>query len=138
MLRSFSILFVLTALLPNLGSADPFAPIKANPSKVDVEWVFDIKQDDTDTPRGKVFLVVNTRKILLRRAVVGNYSVVDRAEYKDRGIPNAAITACSGWWAGSGEILYVIRRRSQLFVYIRYLDEGVSHSSNRRLKTIQL
>jgi hypothetical protein len=141
--RYFSILFLLTALLPALGIADPVAPVKANPSKADLEWVFDIKPDGTDTPRGKIFLVVNGRKILLRRAVVGHYSVVDRVEYESRGIPNAAITACSGWWAGSGEILYVIRRRKQMVVYIRYLDEGISSSPNssssdRRLKTIQL
>jgi hypothetical protein len=138
MRRLFITLVLLTALTPALCIADPSASRKTKPAELVISWVFDIQKDNEETPRGKVSIFVNGRVILLRPAVVGEYRVVDRTEYKDRGVPAVAITACYGWWAGSGEIVYVIRRKKQLVVYIRYLDEGISKSSNRRLKTIQL
>jgi hypothetical protein len=138
MRRCCVLAFLLTVLFQSAVVADPVASSKANPAELVISWVFDIKMDNTETPRGKVSLFVNGRVILLRPAVVGQYNVIERTEYKDKGIPTTALTACSGWWAGAGEDLYVIRRKKQLIVYIRYLDEGTSSSSFVRLKTIQL
>lgn len=139
MRRCCLILLVLTIPSLTFCKAEPSAYGKAAQSNVKVEWLFDIKMDNSDnTPRGKVYLMVGNRKVLIRPDVVGEYHVIERADYKSSKVPASAITACGGWWAGQGEDLYVIRRKRQLVVFIRYLDEGAPVPAYRRLKIIPL
>lgn len=123
---------------PALGLAERGATRKAAQGEVKVEWVFDIKMDKDDNPTGKVYLLVNGRKTLIRPGVIGQYSVLERTDYKSHDVPTTAIAACSGWWAGQGEDMYVIRRNRQLIVFIRYLDEGTDVPAYKRLKVISL
>jgi hypothetical protein len=102
-----------------------------------VTWLFDIKENE-GTPQGKVYLQVGDRKVLLLPDTAGNYSVLERADYRSHGVPAQAITASTGWWAGQGEDLYVIRRGNQLIVFIRDLDESARVGAYRRLKVIPL
>lgn len=103
-----------------------------------VSWVFDTRDDRQGNPRGRVFLAVGGRRVLLLRNATARFRVLDRREYEERGVPGDAVTACSGWWAGQGEDLYVVRRRRQLIVYIRHLDEQAAPRRYRRLKVIPL
>lgn len=103
--------------------------------KTQIVWDFDIKEDRYGNPAGKVFLKVGKQRILILKNAPWSFSVADgKSEGHD--IPPKAITACFGWWAGSGVDLYVIRKKSQLVVYIRYLDEQVDPSKFQRLKSI--
>lgn len=132
--RYIAIIFAL-ACLPVLASAQQPAPKRQK--HADVTWVFDVKVDHDGNPRGKVFLVVGGRRVLLLSNVPDGFSVLDRADYSSRGVPATAITACSGWWAGQGKDMYVIRRNRQLVVFIRYLDEGEGPApAYRRLRVI--
>ena len=136
MLRRCLFLLALTVFSAAFCQAVPSTPRKALRTEVSVKWVFDIKKNSDDTPRGKVYLMVGDRKILIRRAVVGDYHVIEPTDYKSSKVPASAIAACGGWWAGQGEDLYVIRRKNQLIVYIRYLDESAPTPPYRRLKVI--
>lgn len=138
MKRCFLFLFALTMFSPALGQAEQSAHTKARQGDVKVTWQFEIKKDGDENPQGKVYLIVNGRKVLVRPDAGAEYSVVERADYKSRNVPATAITASTGWWAGQGEDMYVLRRKNQLIVYIRYLDEGSGIGGYRRLKTILL
>jgi hypothetical protein len=102
-----------------------------------VEWLFDSRDDRDGNPNTRVFLVVGGRRFFILRDVA-QFSVLERKNYSARDVPSTAIAACTAWWAGSGEELYVIRRGRQLIVYIRYLDEQTELGRYRRLKTISL
>lgn len=139
MRRCCLVLFVLAMFTtPALGLTERGAERKAARGEVKVEWLFDIKMDKDDNPTGKVYLLVGGRKILIRPQAIGQYHVLERTEYKSSDVPASAVAACSAWWAGSGEDMYVLRRKNQLVVFIRYLDEGVDVSAYRRLKVIRL
>jgi hypothetical protein len=138
MLQRFLFLFVLTAFSLSITEATLGAVKKVSNSQASISWLFDIRNDKYGNPRGKVFLLVGGRKVLILPNAAAQYRVLDRAEYKSRDVPATAITACTGWWAGQGEDMYVIRHKKQLVVFIRYLDEGVSVPAFKRLKVIKL
>lgn len=133
------LLFVLTTFSTTLCKAESGAYKKAMQGEVNASWQFDLTiAEDSDTPRGKVYLLVGSRKVLIFSDAIGAFSVIERADYKSKGVPTTALTACSGWWAGQGQDLYVVRRRKQLIVYIRELDEQAAIPPYRRLKVIPL
>lgn len=139
MWRSFLFLLVLTTVFPTLSNAKPGGHEKAAQGDVNASWQFDLKiAEDSDTPRGKVYLLVGNRKVLIFSDAIGVFNVIERADYKSKGVPATALTACSGWWASQGQDLYVVRRRKQLIVYIRDLDEQAPIPPYRRLKVIPL
>src|SRR5262245_47497686 len=126
MLQRFLFLFALTAFSMSITEATLGAVKKASNSQASISWLFETRNDKYGNPRSKVFLLVDGRKVLILPNAASQYRVLDRADYKSRDVPAAAIAACTGWWAGQGEDMYVIRRKKQLVVFIRYLDEGVS------------
>ena len=135
MRRCLLFLLVLTILFAARGEAAPSA--KASHVQAGVEWSFDTREDRDGNPTTRVFLVVGGRRVFILRDVA-QFSVLERKDYSGRDVPATAIAACTGWWAGSGEELYVIRRGRQLIVYIRYLDEQTELGRYRRLKVIPL
>jgi hypothetical protein len=79
----------------------------------------------------------NPHKIV-RVEVGGKISVLDtvmvcnpllRTEYTTHNIPNTAIDACGGWWAGAGDYFYMIEKKQRLLVYHGWLDEGQEDGS---------
>jgi hypothetical protein len=110
---------------------------KASSVQANIEWVFDTRNDSDGNPRTGVYLRTGGRRFFILRDTA-QFSVLERQSYGERNIPASAITACTGWWAGSGEDMYVIRRGRQLIVYIRYLDEQTETGRYRRLKAITL
>lgn len=123
-------LFLLTALCPV-----PAAAQKTAGARAEVAWAFDTHEDRDGNPRTKVFLVVGARRVLVTESAA-NFNVLERKDFKEHAVPAAALTACSGWWAGQGADLYVTRRGRSLVVYSRDLDEQAPASRYKRLKVI--
>jgi hypothetical protein len=118
--RYIAIIFAL-GCLPAPGAQETTPQSQKH---ADVSWVFDVRLDRADNPRNKVFLVVGGRRVLLLANVPEGFRILDRDEYSSHDVPASAITACSGWWAGQGKDMYVIRRNRRLLVYIRDVEEG--------------
>jgi predicted small secreted protein len=135
MWRKLFFLVLLAALFAAPCEAARGARQKAARGRPEVVWLFDTHEDRDGNPRTKVFLVIGERRVLLTETAA-NFSVLDRKDFKGHAVPAAAITACSGWWAGAGEDLYVIRRNGSLIVYSRDLDEQAPASRYKRLKVI--
>ena len=101
-------------------------------------WSFDIHDDRTASPHGRVFLRVNGSKVLVMPKANMQYQVVPRSEYHERNIPVAALTACAGWWAGAGVGLYVIQRQGRLNIFRRDEDEQSGSSAYRLIRSVPL
>lgn len=136
MLQRFLFLVVLTTFSTVVTGATLGAAGGAADRQAGISWLFDTRNDKYGNPRGKVFLLVGGRKVLILPKAVAQYRVLDRTDYKLHDVPATAVTACTGWWAGQGEDMYVIRRNKHLVVYIRYLDESASVPAYKRLKVI--
>ncbi|MBS0661184.1 MAG: hypothetical protein JSR82_23445 [Verrucomicrobia bacterium] len=131
--------FIVFAASPAAVRAERPAtpPAGAKAEAATPTWVFDIKEDAEGTPRGSVSLSVQGRKVVLFTNAIGNYSEVERSEYRRKRIPAKALTACSGWWAGSGEDVYVVRSKGQLSVYKATVDSQGGAGRFRLIRTIR-
>ncbi len=101
-------------------------------------WSFDIHDDPSGSPRGRVFLRVNGRSVLVLPKADMQYNIVLCSEYHGKKVPAAALTACAGWWAGAGVDLYVIRRGQRLNVFRRDEDEESGDSAYRLIKSVPI
>jgi hypothetical protein len=84
-----------------------------------ITWQFNIHLDNRDQPGGKVWLVVDGERHLITNDPIGGYWIVPKSEYGDRQIPSDALSACTGWWAGSGEDMYVRVVAGRVLVFRR-------------------
>ena len=137
MWRWFSFLVISISLSAAYSDVAQGAIRKASYSQTNVTWQFDSRRLESDEMDTKIYLIVNGRRVFLLRAS-SQFRVLDRRDYGSHAVPSTAITACAGWWAGQGQDLYVIRRKRQLVVFIRYLDEQAPIGAYQRLKVIAL
>ena len=110
------------------------APVPTPP----LTWVFDTHQDKELVPHSKVYLRVGTMRVLIEPKADCEFHPVSRADYKTYKVPAPALTACSGWFGGGGEDLYVVRRKDRLLVYRRWTDEQAPEFPYKRIRTIPL
>lgn len=121
-----------------LASLGPVPAAPAAKQTPPLQWVFQTRHDSQTNPHTDVFLRVGGRKVLVMRRVEEEFSVRAKAEYKDNAIPAQALAACTGWWAGAGDNLYVVRRGRFLVVYRREVDEQAPDFPWKRFKVIPL
>lgn len=82
----------------------------------------DLGEDELGTPHTLVSVVV-AGKIKVIDTVMA-CSVLKKQEFAQHDIPETAIDACGGWWAGAGDYFYLIEKNNQLQVFSGWLDEG--------------
>ncbi len=70
-------------------------------------FVLDNFIGDGDVPQSIVSLLLNNQKIELEKAI--GCKKIDTEDYDQYQIPNQAIEACGGWWAGTGNYFYLIK-----------------------------
>lgn len=142
-----SSLRVVLALL----AFSPLLPVAAGPRTsqaprpLQVRFEFETKGgSDGNAPHSRVFVNANGKRTPVFSADEG-FQTLSRAEFttqqvpREQKVPRDALAACSGWWAGAGDNLYVVRRGARLDVYRQELDEGIEHSLPfRKIKSIRL
>ncbi|MFN2413632.1 MAG: hypothetical protein ABR603_00670 [Pyrinomonadaceae bacterium] len=111
---------------------------QANARAAEFSLQYRVRKGRSETPRTDVSLMVRGRRVPIRSNVIGEFRTLERTEYAERKVPAAAVAACTGWWAGQGEDVYVIRRGNRLVVYVRELDESAADSAYRQRKVIPL
>lgn len=124
-------------LLVLFASAAVSAP--APPPRAPVlTWVFDTHEDKELIPQTKVYLKVGTQRVLILSKAQAGFRTLSRTDYKVYKIPAAALTACSGWFAGGGQDMYVIPHKKSLRVYRRWTDEQAPEFQYKRIRTLPL
>ncbi|HRE41473.1 MAG TPA: hypothetical protein PLG90_09065 [Ignavibacteria bacterium] len=90
----------------------------------DLKWEFVNKGTaEFDTPITEVILYANDKKIFSMEEKLG-FNSLDKEGYSNYKIPQTALVAAYGWWAGWGMILYVMQNANTLDVYKIHLEEG--------------
>lgn len=56
--------------------------------------------------------------------ISGSAELIAKADYKSKDIPENAIAACGGWWAGAGDYFYVVAADNKLVIFQGWQDEG--------------
>lgn len=134
MVRRVLLAILLTAFQGAAGAVTPGAAGQTD----GVSFEYREREGRDSLPRTDVSLTVHGRRFLIRSNVVGKFRNLERSEYAEHQVPGAAVAAGTGWWAGQGEDIYVVRRGNQLVVYVRELDESAGASKYRRRRVIPL
>jgi hypothetical protein len=111
-------------------------PIQTRP-RLAVRFEFEVKRDADDTPHSRVFVNANGKRTLVLASMAG-FEALSRADFAERKIPREALAACTGWWAGAGDNLYIVRRGERLDVYRQEMDEQAGPFPFRKIKSIRL
>jgi len=81
-----------------------------------------IGEDSLGTPHFDVFLLAEGKETKINS--INGCAEITRADYPRYEIPQEAISACGGWWAGAGDYYYVIMEAGKPAVYEGWQEEG--------------
>ncbi len=88
-----------------------------------ISWDFDVHHGVRDEPRGKVWLVVDGQRNMITDDPIGGYRIIAPKDYAQKQVPSNAVLACTAWWAGCGEDMYVRVELNRALVFRREYGE---------------
>lgn len=102
-----------------LSTATP----KEETVKIDAKFSFVVEGMDEESPSSAISVNVNGKKTKLTTVSVpvDSYS---KENFKEMGIPENALDACGGWWAGAGDYFYLVATETGVIVFRGWQDEG--------------
>jgi len=115
-------------------AAQPSRP-PASQSAAPVRFEFETRHGRDDTPHSRVFLRAGGQRTLVFSATA-LFQTLARGEWKEQGVPNRALAACTSWWGGAGDKLYVVRRGAHLQVFRQEMDEESGPFPWKRFKIL--
>ncbi|MDH5178273.1 MAG: hypothetical protein OEZ39_19795 [Gammaproteobacteria bacterium] len=117
------------------------AVCQAGTPNADYVWHSDSKmQAEMEIPETTLSLMCNKQIFVILEKQTVTYSEIDKQRYADFKVPADAVTAISGWWAGYGQTIYVIRSGQELKIYYTEYgeEENPSPLTFTLLKTLTL
>lgn len=128
-------LFAFSPLLPVAAGPRP----RKTPRPLVVRFESETKFDTGEhAPHSRVFVNADGKRTLVFSGEEG-FHTLSRADFASQRVPRGALAACSGWWAGAGDNLYVVRRGARLDVYRCQVDEEEERKQPyRKIKSIRL
>ncbi len=84
---------------------------------------WDVKESENgDAPKGKLYLTIAGKRVPVA-TLHTNPSKMDRSEYARMRVPKSASDAVKSWWAGGGDLFYVIRSGTRVKVMKSWYGE---------------
>lgn len=125
-LRYLSILiccgFILVGCRNEPTSQNSQAPVE-KPLPGSVYFRCDVLTDeDSGQPMSQVFLVMGQQATKV--ADIAACDSIPQASWEQYTIPENALAACGGWWAGAGDYLYAVRDGNTIKIMKGWQDEG--------------
>ena len=77
---------------------------------------------EADAPKHEVFIQIGDSRIKI--ADILNCETISSNTYEEYQVPANALSAVGGWWAGSGDYIYVIQEGGNFVVKQGEMDEG--------------
>ena len=90
--------------------------------QMQASFIMDTFEDSMEIPHTKVTLDYNDSRTALDPMLCAG-TLYDKQQMKDMEIPDDAITACGGWYAGGGDYYYIVPTATGIAVYKGYQDE---------------
>lgn len=105
------------------STADSLTDQKSN-ARMSSEVNFVITKNESDeNPTSTIELSANGTISPVMK-ISGYAELIAKADYKSKEIPENALAACGGWWAGAGDYFYVVMSDNKLVIYQGWQDEG--------------
>lgn len=92
--------------------------------------------DSTGTPHVQIRLTVD-RKEVWSKELIGEWVSLDKSTYANLNIPDSVIEVHQSFWAGSGEIFYLIKQNDRWQLKSCEIGEGMSEDELYRYTTVK-
>jgi hypothetical protein len=100
-------------------------------------WVFEeIGKGPADEPLTRVSVSISKRPYVVAKSVSGNCNLLEKAQWPVYKIPASAISACMSWWAGAGDIFYLIEKKGTHQVMHAEIGEGMDPEKDTQYKSV--
>jgi hypothetical protein len=99
-------------------------PSKPTLNASPLRWSIKVTRDKHDTPSSVVYLVVGKHAHFVAKVSGNEIRPMARELYVGWGVPAKSVIASFGWFAGGGDIYYVLRKSHRLKIYHRAIDES--------------
>jgi len=107
--------------------------------ELSVRWEFKSVEDENFVPRTTVVAIINEIRFELTKSAVGTFSEIEKKEYANQQVPAGSLTACTGYWAGSGQLYVIIKEDNKLVIKEGFWDEqGPREITYSVFKTIEM
>lgn len=117
------------------GNADSVAKSQSTPVKHEVKLgCREIASMDEMVPLSEIQLIVDGKVIPVDSANTCN--VITKEEYDNYFIPDNAVEAVGGWFAGGGDYFYLAMEGNEAVVYYGWADEGAEEKDMYQYKAI--
>ncbi len=94
-------------------------------------WKFVITgTGEFDEPISSVYYLSDGKEHLLKEGLMGTPAEIIRDDYPSYNIPSSALNACMAWWAGAGDVFYIVGSGSDLVAYHGEVGEGMDFSTD--------
>lgn len=99
------------------------ADTSASAKLVDVQLACEDMGTTDEAPHFAVYAIINEQKTKLMEVSSG-CQIIEKTQYTDYQIPNDAIIAVGGWWAGAGDYFYALQKGEQVKIFYAVADEA--------------
>jgi hypothetical protein len=117
-MRHIQLLSLLTLLVLNFYAC---APDTGPDEMPDARLLCETREGEMGIPESEVYTIIDDQKIKI--ANISACDSIPREQYVDYDIPDSALAAVGGWYAGAGDYLYIVREADQLAYYQGWQDE---------------
>lgn len=99
--------------------------VPSNESRPDDGYLIcvDLGFDEWDVPHSEVHVWFNGEDVKVEGGDSQTCEKIEEEFYSSYEIPEDAIDACGGWYAGAGDYYYSIKEEGRLVVYYCWVDE---------------
>ena len=103
-------------------SPDPVDLINPDQLQDAILVCVDIGEDENLIPRSEVYVWIIGEKVYIDNCTACR--PISKDAYSSHDIPEKALSACGGWYAGGGDYFYAIKHKNTIEVYSGWQDEG--------------
>lgn len=100
------------------------------------EWNIEISNGDYNQPVSKVTLLIDNQSYLISEQIDAPMELIEPAKYKEKGVPDSALLACGGFWAGFEQIIFLRKKQESVEVMLYTFEEGFDTAQEFSLKVI--
>lgn len=125
-------MLLLAALLVATSYCTPAATQPA------YQWDIQISQGTLNQPVSNISVRVDGTTYPIIDQVDAPMEVLATENYRAKGVPDTALMACAGFWAGYEQVIYLQRNHDKLEAILLTYEEGFDDPQVAQLKTILL
>lgn len=98
-------------------------------------WIFEqMGSGVADEPLTKISIVVGKQTYLVEKSVQGSGNILEKSLWPEYKIPAKANSACMVWWAGQGDIFYLLKQKEGFQIFHSEIGEGMDLEKDLKYK----